>query len=144
MPWKARSIVTGYDKDMSIMDILRNKSKELKELFCAMTIRKAKERFSVTPVYGSSYSGESAAYARAVANGTFKVHFYEWSDISREPRVFTSLGTFLKFLRECDIPIAYWEENLIRSLVDSYVTCKKGSKTLVIRGRYAQLVTAME
>lgn len=137
--------MTGYDKDMGIMDILRNKSKELKELFCAMTTRKAKERSSVTPVYGNSYCNEkSAAYARAIANGTFKVHFYEWSDISRQPRTFRSLGSFLKFLRECDIPILYWEENLIRSLVESYVTCKKGSKTLVIRGRYEQLVAAMK
>ncbi len=130
---------------MKLMDILKNKSKDLRVYVKNIFKRKETEKHSYSYNYSTpSYSSKSAAYNAALANGTFRVYFYEWSDINREPLVFSTFVEFSNFLKKCDIPILYWEENLILSLTQSYITCKKNTKQLVIRNRYNQLESAMK
>lgn len=127
-----------------IMDILRNRSRELKGLVYNSLRRKDKEKRSYGNVSNIYCNGVDGIYRKNLNRGRFVVHFYEWSDPNRIPRNFSSFTAFTKFLGESGIPIVYWEENLVKSLETCYVTCERGSKKLIIRSTYSQLLDAVE
>lgn len=62
-----------------------------------------------------------------------RIHFYEWSDLSRHPLVFGSVEDFEMFLHRSDIFLLGYQRDLLKSLDESHVVCRKGTKDLLIR-----------
>ena len=70
---------------------------------------------------------------------TCKIHFYEWSDIHREPIQFANFTRLYAFLDECGLFITSDDNSRIRSMAACYITCKPGCKDLIVCPTYEGL-----
>ena len=107
---------------------MANLSKELKSIFNKYLERKEDERLhpkKESYFQPSLFSG----------NGEFRgvIYFYEWSDITRAPKTFYSLEKFEDFLETSNIYLLGWQREIVRNMRNPYVTCKKGTKELLIK-----------
>ena len=116
-----------------------NRSKDLRKLFKAYMVRKEEE--SNRPV--TYRYGRSQQYYNETFRGTETFHgvifFYEWSDITRQPVRYFSLALFEKFLTESELALEAWQKDVMLNLQEVYITCKPGSKELIVRGSYEAL-----
>ena len=112
-----------------------NRRKDLHKLFHEYLERKNGNKPS-----SASSGGNHSGYEY---NSIGTIYFYEWSDLYRPPTRYYSLGLFERFLSECGIPFRLYERDMIISLGVSYISCKRNSKELVIRGSYDLLHEAM-
>ena len=99
-------------------------------------IRKENEKNTVTVYnYGSSWINNKDSYDGVI-------YFYEWSDVNRCPQLFYTIGAFDTFLKRSNIFIPPFQLDIIRKLDRAYITCKKGTHNLLIRGSRELLVEA--
>jgi len=121
------------------MKHMENFNYKLKSLFREYLIRveKEKERRSTSySYYGSSWLDSKEKYEGVI-------YFYEWSDIERKPTLFYSIPAFDNFLRSCGIFIQEYQKDVIKKLDRAYITCKKGTHELLIRGERLYLSDAL-
>lgn len=86
--------------------------------------------------YMSYYNRETFDYG----NGpSCDIHFYEWSDINRWPLKFDRYGWFYKFLDESGLFIDADTNTRMKSFYHTFVTCKPGSKNLIVCNSYEEL-----
>ena len=71
------------------------------------------------------------------------LYFYEWSDINREPLKFERLYRFYDFLDKCGLILPSDKDTVIRGLITFYISCKPGSKELLICKEYDELKRLM-
>lgn len=124
-----------------------NKKKELRYLFQKYIDRKSKESSAssngINPFYNhANYVSQGVINIREHFSGT--IYFYEWSDVSSEPRRYYTIDGFTEYLKSCGIYLALWQKDVIKNLRYSYITCKKGSKDLIIRNTYAKIIEASQ
>lgn len=123
-----------------------NKKRELRSLFHQYIDRKEKESRVVSypnrnPYYGGGGNVNNPSF-RGDFNGC--IYFYEWSDITREPKKFYTIEGFSGFLRDSNIYLALYQKDILKALKWAYVACKKGSKELLIKQSYIKLKEALE
>lgn len=122
---------------------MANLSKKLEVLFRQYLIRKEKEKsVPVTYSYGgchryNSWMNEDTEKYEGV------IYFYEWSDPDRAPQLFYNLNAFDAFLRRSEIFMPPFQKDIIRQLDRAYVSCKKGTHDLLIRGGLGMLRDAL-
>lgn len=120
-----------------------NLNKKLDILFRQYLIRKEKER--LTPTY-TSYRYDYSQ-CNSWMNDTDKydgvIYFYEWSDPNRAPQLFYNIGAFDSFLRRSQIFMPPFQKDIIHQLERAFVTCKKGTHDLLIRGTLDMLRDAV-
>ena len=75
---------------------------------------------------------------------TGNIFFYEWSNINNTPKRFYTLDAFTAFLASSGIHLHSWERDIINHLNCSYITCKKGSKDLLIKSSYPMLRDSLD
>lgn len=114
-----------------------NKKGELRTLFHTYLDRKEKE---------SKATNTTSHIGGARLSDNFKgvIYFYEWSDIEREPKCFVTMAYFNYFLQQCGIMLLLYQRDIIETMNSVYVTCKKGTKELIIRGSYDDLRKALK
>jgi hypothetical protein len=117
-----------------------NLNKELGTLFKRYLIRKEEEAKKPTVFHNANYY-KGVWGDKNTFNGT--IFFYEWSDIGRTPIRYFSLSLFEKFLSDCDLYLEPHQRDIILNLPKSYITCKHGSKQLIVRGTYDGLKSTM-
>lgn len=71
------------------------------------------------------------------------IYFYEWSNIYSMPSRFNTMYDFEGFCRHSNIPLENWQKDVIDELNTCYVTCKRGSKELIIRKEWTRLRDAL-
>lgn len=71
------------------------------------------------------------------------IYFYEWSDVTRPPKSFYTLKKFEEFLDSSGIYILGYQREIIKNMRNPYITCKKGSKELIIKVSYEALKSAV-
>lgn len=116
-----------------------NRSKDLTKLFKAYMARKEEEKNR--PI-GYRYSRSQEYYNETFGSNTFHgvIYFYEWSDITRSPIRYFSISLFEKFLNESNLELEAWQKDIILNLqTEAYITCKPGSKELIVRSSYEAL-----
>ena len=118
---------------------MANLSKELKSIFNKYLERKEDERLHPKK---ESYFQPSLFSGSGEFTGV--IYFYEWSDITRAPKTFYSLEKFEDFLEASNIYLLGWQREIVRNMRNPYVTCKKGTKELLIKVTYEALKTALE
>lgn len=123
-----------------------NKKRELRGLFHKYIDRKEKESRIVSYPSRNPYYGGGSNIGSSSFRGDFNgcIYFYEWSNINREPMKFFTIEGFSEFLRVSCIYLALYQKDMLKSLKWTYVTCKKGSKELIIRQSYIKLKEALE
>ena len=104
---------------------MANLSKDLKDLFHASLKRSSSNTF---------YHRSSTS-----SNGVSVIYFYEWSDATRIPKTFYTLDAFESFMKDCGIYLQSFHREILRHLPKSFVACKKGEKSLIIRVDYDSL-----
>lgn len=123
-----------------------NKKGELRLLFHKYIDRKEKEAkqpyTSSNPFYGGGTMYNGGSGFRNDFSGT--IYFYEWSDIFSEPKRYYTLEGFNNFLKGCGIYLAIWQKDVIKNLSHVYISCRKGSKELIIRQSFLKLKEALE
>lgn len=72
-----------------------------------------------------------------------KIHFYEWSDINREPIIFERYTRLYNFLDICGLFITEADNTMIKPLASCYISCKPGSKDLIVCTTYDELKRKM-
>ena len=60
-----------------------------------------------------------------------EIYFYEWSDLTKEPKTFTTRNAFRAFLMKSNIPTTKELESRIDDGSDLYACCKKNSKEVI-------------
>jgi len=92
-----------------------------------------------SPMYGSGgYS--CGGYASSISfSKEVCIYFYEWSDVTRQPRIFADISAFESFLRSCGISLELYGKDIINNLGKVYVSCYPKSKTLCFRSSYGNL-----
>ena len=118
-----------------------NLSNRLERLFRDYLIRKENEK-KVPVTYGSTTRTSWLNNNNTLYNGV--ILFYEWSDLFNAPTLFYNIGAFKEFLVRSNIPLAPYQENIIRQLDRSYISCKEGTHDLLIRGTRELLTAAMK
>lgn len=115
---------------------MANLNKQLRELFHAYMDR---TNGSSIPVRHESYRQPS------LFDQTFTgvIYFYEWSDVSRQPKTFYTLEKFEDFLEQSNICILGYQREIIKNMRNPYVTCRKGTKELIIKVNYDALKSAV-
>ena len=63
-----------------------------------------------------------------------KVHFYEWSDLNRQPIVFNHTEDFEKFCHKSNIIISSNNDFYLTNNRESFITCVSGKPELIISG----------
>ena len=129
---------------------MANRNKDLSRLFKEYILRSAKEK-------STSYSGSNNGYGysplgcrgrfnggMALGNGINHsigiVYFYEWSDSSNLPKTFFTIDAFSKFLLSvCGITLQGYEREIIEAVHVAYISCKHGSKQLIIKKDFKAL-----
>jgi hypothetical protein len=71
------------------------------------------------------------------------IYFYEWSDITRQPKVFYTLEKFEDFLESCNIYLVGYQREILKNMRNPYVACKRGTKELIIKVTYEALKGAL-
>ena len=86
--------------------------------------------------YASYYNKDTFDYS----NGPeCDIHFYEWSNINNWPLKFNRYGWFYKFLDESSLFIEQEVNTQMKSFAHVFVTCKPGSKNLIVCNSYEEL-----
>lgn len=98
-----------------------NRSKDLAFLFRSSLIKKNEEKEKKIDIY-----------------------FYEWSNISTTPLHYFRVETFEEFLKRSGITLETYQRGIIARLGTVFVSCYKGTKTLVIRSTWKGLKSAMD
>lgn len=125
-----------------------NRSKDLKDLFRQSLIN---ERKRPTTTYGSPYYGGSYPSSVRRIPGQYRegeiqfskevrIYFYEWSDVSRQPRCFYQVEAFENFLKSSGIYMQLYQREIIQNLGTVYATCYTGTKNLNLRASYKNLL----
>lgn len=86
--------------------------------------------------YVSYYNRETFDYSYG---GSCDIHFYEWSDINSCPLKFNKYGWFYKFLDESGLWIQEDVNVRMKSFPHTFITCKPGSKDLIVCNSYEEL-----
>jgi hypothetical protein len=90
--------------------------------------------------YASYYNKDSFNYDY----GAYcKIHFYEWSDVNREPIIFERYTRLYKFLDDCGLFIEPEDDTKIKPIASCYISCKPGSKSLIVCTTYDELKRKM-
>jgi len=124
---------------------MANLNKKLGILFNQYLKRKEKERLTPSYVnYGTNYGCHhtNSWMQDSTENYDGVIYFYEWSDTERAPQLFYNINAFDAFLRRSEIFMPPFQKDIIKQLDRSYVTCKKGTHDLIIRGTRALLIEA--
>ena len=126
---------------------MANLNKKLGILFNQYLKRKEKERLTPSYVnYGScvnpAYRHNNSWMQSDTENYDGVIYFYEWSDPERAPQLFYNLNAFDAFLRRSEIFMPPFQKDIIKQLDRAYITCKKGTHDLLIRGTRALLIEA--
>ena len=121
---------------------MKNLSSKLEYLFRQYLIRKEKEKKD-TSIKVYNYSAGNNNWLNQDDRYDGVIYFYEWSDVNSGPKMFYNLGAFDSFLRRCGIFMAPYQKDIIHKLDRSYITCKKGTHELLIRGTRQLLVDAV-
>ena len=111
-----------------------NKKGELRTLFHNYLDRKEKQS-KVTNT--TSHSG-------FVDHFKGVIYFYEWSDTEREPKCFVTMSYFNYFLQQSGITLLLYQRDVIETMNSVYITCKKGTKELIIRNSLYDLREALK
>ncbi len=118
-----------------------NLNKKLDVLFRQYLIRKEKERNTPT------YTRYDYSHCNSWMNDTDQydgvIYFYEWSDPNRAPQLFYKIGAFDEFLRRSSIFMPPFQKDIIHQLERAFITCKKGTHDLLIRGSLDMLRDAV-
>jgi hypothetical protein len=118
---------------------MANLSKDLKSIFNKYLERKEREKYQPRK---ESYF-QPTLFSGGESQFTGIIYFYEWSDITRQPKVFYTLEKFEDFLEQCNIYLLGWQREVIRNMHNPYISCKKGEKELLIKVSYEQLKAAL-
>lgn len=86
--------------------------------------------------YMSYYNRETFDYGYGVS---CDIHFYEWSNINNSPLKFDKYGWFYKFLDESGLFIEDSVNTKMKSYYHVFITCKPGSKDLIVCNTYEDL-----
>lgn len=121
---------------------MKNLSSKLEYLFRQYLIRKEKEKED-TSIKVYNYSAGNNNWLNQDDRYDGVIYFYEWSDVNNGPKMFYNLGAFDSFLRRCGIFMAPYQKDIIYKLDRAYITCKKGTHDLLIRGTRQLLVDAV-
>jgi hypothetical protein len=128
----------------------RNLSYKLYDLFREYIKRKEKESHIYVNTHTSYHYPAYSGAARAANSWMHKndnyegvIYFYEWSDTNREPMLFYNINAFDAFLRRSEIFIPPFQKDVIRQLDRAYISCKKGTHDVIIRGSRAMLDDAL-
>ena len=73
-----------------------------------------------------------------------KIHFYEWSNVDSEPIIFERYTRLYKFLDDCGLFIEEKDNNMIKPLASCYISCKPGTKDLIVCSTYGELKSKMD
>lgn len=71
------------------------------------------------------------------------IHFYEWSDITREPIKFKHYPELYDFLDKCGLFITEADNTMIKPIASCYISCKPNSKELIVCTTYNELQRKM-
>ena len=117
-----------------------NRSKDLRDLFRQSLINERKRPTTYrSPYYGnrcpSQYREGEIQFSKEV-----RIYFYEWSDVSRQPRCFYQLEAFENFLKSSGIYMQLYQREIIQNIGTVYATCYNGTKNLNLRGSYKNLL----
>jgi hypothetical protein len=129
-----------------------NRSKELRDLFRRSLISKRKQSTTTyrSPYYGGSYPNSVHRIPGQYSEGEIqfskeiRIYFYEWSDISKQPRCFYQLEAFENFLKSSGIYMQLYQREIIQNLGTVYVACYTGTKNLNFRASYKNLSESMK
>ena len=121
-----------------------NRSKDLRNLFRQSLINERKRPTTYhSPYYGnrppSQYREGEIQFSKEI-----RIYFYEWSDVSRQPRCFYQLEAFENFLKTSGIYMQLYQREIIKNLGTTYATCYTGTKNLNLRGSYKNLLNSMK
>lgn len=128
-----------------------NRSKDLRDLFRQSLINERKRPTTTyrSPYYGGSYPSSvhripSYREGEIQFSKEVRIYFYEWSDVSRQPRCFYQLEAFENFLKSSGIYMQLYQREIIQNLGTVYVACYTGTKSLNLRGSYKNLLDSMK
>lgn len=129
-----------------------NRSKDLRDLFRQSLINERKQPSTTyrSPYYGGSYPSSVHRIPGQYHEGEIqfskeiRIYFYEWSDVSRQPRCFYQLEAFENFLKSSGIYMQLYQREIIRNLGTVYVACYTGTKSLNFRASYNNLLESMK
>ena len=86
--------------------------------------------------YASHYNYENFNYEY----GSYcKIHFYEWSNVDNAPIIFDRYPKLYNFLDECGLFIKEIDNDKIKPIASCYISCKPGSKELIVCTTYDEL-----
>ena len=129
-----------------------NRSKDLRDLFRQSLVNERKQSTTTyrSPYYGGSYPSSVHRIPGQYHEGEIqfskeiRIYFYEWSDVSRQPRCFYQLEAFENFLKSSGIYMQLYQREIIRNLGTVYVACYTGTKNLNFRASYNNLLESMK
>ena len=118
---------------------MANLSKDLKNIFNKYLERKEREKYQ--PKKESYF--QPTLFSGGESQFTGIIYFYEWSDITRQPKTFYTLEKFEDFLESCNIYLVGYQREILRNMRNPYVACKRGTKELLIKVTYEALKGAL-
>ena len=118
---------------------MANLSKDLKNIFNKYLERKEREKYQ--PKKESYF--QPTLFSGGESQFTGIIYFYEWSDITRQPKVFYTLEKFEDFLESCNIYLVGYQREILKNMRNPYVACKRGTKELIIKVTYEALKGAL-
>ena len=118
---------------------MANLSKDLKSIFNKYLERKEREKYQ--PKKESYF--QPTLFSGGESQFTGIIYFYEWSDITRQPKTFYTLEKFEDFLESCNIYLVGYQREILRNMRNPYVACKRGTKELLIKVTYEALKGAL-
>jgi hypothetical protein len=76
--------------------------------------------------------------------GTYcKIHFYEWSDVNREPLIFERFPKLYDFLDRSGLFISEFDNSKVKPFASCYISCMPNSKDLIVCTTYKELKQKM-
>jgi hypothetical protein len=94
-------------------------------------------------IYGGGVLGNVHRIPSQYADNSVRIYFYEWSDPTKTPRTFYQLDAFDNFLKTSGIYMEYHQNEIIKNLGTVYITCYTGTKNLIIRSTYKNLLDSL-
>lgn len=118
---------------------MANLSKDLKNIFNKYLERKEREKYQ--PKKESYF--QPTLFSGGESHFTGIIYFYEWSDVTRQPKTFYTLEKFEDFLESCNIYLVGYQREILKNMRNPYVACKRGTKELIIKVTYEALKGAL-
>ena len=118
---------------------MANLSKDLKNIFNKYLERKEREKYQ--PKKESYF--QPTLFSGGESQFTGIIYFYEWSDVTRQPKTFYTLEKFEDFLESCNIYLVGYQREILKNMRNPYVACKRGTKELIIKVTYEALKGAL-